>query len=166
MCLSWRLIVSAWCVCALDCIIRWYSGSQRIMIYVLRFFFLNSERRTNNVEKTVPLSPVCVTAALGCAASTQVLPDFWAWQGIYGKVCPCRALPWNPVEKGILLGRGTLAYCLSSYRVSANKLWLLPRAAPAVLPASWVLFFALWVPPPVSSLTPAGWVTGPLDSSF
>lgn len=132
----------------------------------LDFFFLNSERRTNNVEKTVPLSPVCVTAALGCAASTQVLPDFWAWQGIYGKVCPCRALPWNPVEKGILLGRGTLAYCLSSYRVSANKLWLLPRAAPAVLPASWVLFFALWVPPPVSSLTPAGWVTGPLDSSF
>lgn len=86
------------------------------------FFFLNSERRTNNVEETVPLSPVCVTAALGCAASTQVLPDFWAWQGMYGKVCPCRALHWNPVEKGILLGRGTLAYCLSSYRVSANKL--------------------------------------------
>ena len=55
---------------------------------------------------------------------------------VYSKVCPCRAFHWNPVGKGILLGREGLTYYLSSYRVSAKEPWLLPGEAPAVcLPA-------------------------------
>lgn len=30
-------------------------------------------------------------------------------------VSPCRILRWNPVGKGVLVGRGSLAYYLSSY---------------------------------------------------